>query len=59
VTQAFHSKDITNDEGASVPLFALGGPDSGIPFHFHKDGYAEVLWGRKLWGIYPPRSEKR
>ncbi len=49
--EAFHAR---SSMGSDVPLFALGGPDSGIPFHFHKDGYAEVLWGRKLWGIYPP-----
>ena len=53
--EAFGRGETEAGEGA-VPLFALGGPDSGIPFHFHKDGYAEVLWGRKLWALYPPSS---
>ena len=30
---------------------ALGGPNTGIPFHFHKDGYSELIYGRKLWSL--------
>ena len=52
--EGFHTRSSKNTKGAEVPLLALGGADSGIPFHFHKDGYNEVLWGRKLWGFYPP-----
>eukprot|EP01051_Picozoa_sp_SAG22_P001938 SAG22_NODE_81_length_21778_cov_38.345173_12_plen_416_part_00 len=35
---------------------AIGGPNTGIPFHFHKDGYSELIYGRKLWSLYPPGS---
>jgi hypothetical protein len=35
---------------------AWGGPNTGIPFHFHKDGYQELIFGRKLWSLYPPTT---
>ena len=42
------------------PALSFGvGPDgSGVPFHFHNDGFSEVLHGAKHWLLYrhkPPR----
>ncbi|KAG7153676.1 JmjC domain-containing protein 8-like [Homarus americanus] len=36
-------------------LTTLGnGPGTGVPFHFHGPGFAETIWGRKRWFMYPP-----
>ena len=45
---------------ATEPALSFGvGPDgSGVPFHFHNDGFSEVLHGAKHWLLYahkPPR----
>ena len=45
---------------ARVPALSFGvGPEgSGVPFHFHADGFSEVLHGAKHWLLYrnkPPR----
>ena len=45
---------------AEPPALSFGvGPDgSGVPFHFHADGFSEVLHGAKQWFLYadkPPR----
>jgi len=37
--------------------FGIAGKYSGVPYHYHGDGYAEVLHGGKLWLLYPPDSE--
>ncbi|XP_050731322.1 jmjC domain-containing protein 8-like isoform X1 [Eriocheir sinensis] len=34
--------------------FGIAGPGSGVPFHFHGPVFAETIWGRKRWFIYPP-----
>ncbi|XP_047486050.1 jmjC domain-containing protein 8-like [Penaeus chinensis] len=34
--------------------FGLAGPGTGVPFHFHGPGFAETMWGRKRWFMYPP-----
>ncbi|XP_042208970.1 jmjC domain-containing protein 8-like [Homarus americanus] len=34
--------------------FGLAGPGTGVPFHFHGPGFAETIWGRKRWFMYPP-----
>ncbi|XP_076033779.1 jmjC domain-containing protein 8-like [Oratosquilla oratoria] len=36
--------------------FGVAGPGSGVPFHFHGPGFAETLWGRKRWFMYPPEE---
>lgn len=36
--------------------FGLAGAGSGVPFHFHGPGFAETMWGRKRWFMYPPHS---
>ena len=28
--------------------FGLAGPGTGVPFHFHGPGFAEVIYGRKV-----------
>ena len=38
--------------------FALGPTGTGINFHYHKDGWNEVLYGRKRWFMYPPEIGK-
>ena len=37
------------------PALSFGvGPDgSGVPFHFHNDGFSEVMHGAKYWMLYP------
>ncbi|ELU10495.1 hypothetical protein CAPTEDRAFT_19179 [Capitella teleta] len=39
--------------------FGLAGPGTGVPFHFHGPGFAEVIYGRKRWFLYPPHQEPR
>nr|XP_045599899.1 jmjC domain-containing protein 8-like isoform X2 [Procambarus clarkii] len=34
--------------------FGLAGMGTGVPFHFHGPGFAETMWGRKRWFMYPP-----
>ncbi|CAF92121.1 unnamed protein product, partial [Tetraodon nigroviridis] len=39
-------------------LDALGsGPGTGVPFHWHGPGFAEVIYGKKRWFFYPPKQE--
>ena len=47
-------------EAARSPALSFGvAPDgSGVPFHFHNDGFSEVMHGAKRWLLYqhkPPR----
>ena len=35
--------------------FGVGPHGSGVPFHFHNDGFSEVLHGSKRWFLYPSR----
>jgi len=39
------------------PALSFGAaPDgSGVPFHFHHDGFSEVMHGAKRWLLYPDR----
>ncbi|KAK8747922.1 hypothetical protein OTU49_016232 [Cherax quadricarinatus] len=39
--------------------FGLAGPGTGVPFHFHGPGFAETIWGRKRWFMYPPDVEPK
>lgn len=34
--------------------FGVAGAGTGVPFHFHGPGFAEVIFGRKRWFLYPP-----
>lgn len=45
-----------SEEGpySSSLTFALGPTGTGINFHYHKDGWNEVIHGRKRWLFYPP-----
>lgn len=38
--------------GAKTP--GIGGENSGVSFHFHGPGFAEVIHGEKQWFFYPP-----
>ena len=48
-------------DGLSHPpalSFGVGPDGSGVPFHFHNDGFSEVMHGSKYWLLYqekPPR----
>ncbi|KAJ1352122.1 hypothetical protein KIN20_008316 [Parelaphostrongylus tenuis] len=33
--------------------FGLAGAGTGVPFHFHGPGFAEVIHGSKRWFLYP------
>lgn len=52
-----HKHDIFNQDTNplydSVTTLAIGGTGSGINYHFHKDGWNEVIFGRKRWFFYP------
>ncbi|XP_075873100.1 jmjC domain-containing protein 8 [Nelusetta ayraudi] len=37
--------------------FGIAGPGTGVPFHWHGPGFAEVIHGRKRWFFYPPDQE--
>ena len=37
--------------GNMARSFGVGGVNSGVPFHFHGPGYAEVFHGRKRWCV--------
>eukprot|EP00633_Aureoumbra_lagunensis_P008734 CAMPEP_0197310136 /NCGR_PEP_ID=MMETSP0891-20130614/8760_1 /TAXON_ID=44058 ORGANISM="Aureoumbra lagunensis, Strain CCMP1510" /NCGR_SAMPLE_ID=MMETSP0891 /ASSEMBLY_ACC=CAM_ASM_000534 /LENGTH=1110 /DNA_ID=CAMNT_0042795639 /DNA_START=226 /DNA_END=3558 /DNA_ORIENTATION=- len=34
--------------------FAVGGPGSGAPMHFHNTAWNALIYGTKFWIIYPP-----
>jgi len=34
--------------------FGLAGPGTGVPFHFHGPGFAEIIYGRKRWFLTAP-----
>ncbi|XP_074648328.1 jmjC domain-containing protein 8-like [Tubulanus polymorphus] len=36
--------------------YGIAGPGTGVPFHWHGAGFAEVLYGRKRWFMYPPHK---
>lgn len=37
--------------------FGIAGPGTGVPFHWHGPGFAEVIYGKKRWFFYPPKQE--
>ena len=39
-----------------VLSFGLAGPGTGVPFHIHGPAFAETLFGRKRWFLYPPEE---
>eukprot|EP01041_Mallomonas_annulata_P001464 gene1464-2815_t len=39
---------------AGAVTIGLGGPHSGVSFHFHGPGFSEVLIGKKRWFLFPP-----
>ena len=45
---------------AEPPALSFGvGPDgSGVPFHFHADGFSEVLHGAKYWLLTPGKPPR-
>ena len=43
-------------EHAGLATFGLGGENSGVTFHTHGPGFAEVVHGAKHWFLYPPDS---
>ncbi|XP_064406556.1 jmjC domain-containing protein 8-like [Halichondria panicea] len=45
----YHVPDTT-----PVLSFGLAGPGSGVPFHIHGPTFAETVYGRKRWFLYPP-----
>ena len=50
-----------SDEAPSQPpelSFGVGADGSGVPFHFHNDGFSEVLHGGKYWLLYPHKPPR-
>lgn len=37
--------------------WALGGPGTGAPVHFHNTAWNVVVYGAKKWFLYPPRHK--
>eukprot|EP00547_Thalassionema_nitzschioides_P001717 CAMPEP_0194213944 /NCGR_PEP_ID=MMETSP0156-20130528/14896_1 /TAXON_ID=33649 /ORGANISM="Thalassionema nitzschioides, Strain L26-B" /LENGTH=309 /DNA_ID=CAMNT_0038942093 /DNA_START=144 /DNA_END=1069 /DNA_ORIENTATION=- len=37
--------------------FGIGNIGSGVQWHIHGPGFAETLWGRKHWIVYPPHAK--
>ncbi|WAQ96436.1 JMJD8-like protein [Mya arenaria] len=37
--------------------FGVAAAGTGVPFHFHGAGFAEVIFGRKRWFMYPPEKQ--
>lgn len=37
-----------------VYSFGAAAAGTGVPFHFHGPGFAEMIYGRKRWFLYPP-----
>jgi len=40
-----------------APTIGIAGAGTGVPFHFHGPGFAEVIHGRKRWFLYPPDEQ--
>jgi hypothetical protein len=38
--------------------FGVGPAGSGVPFHFHNDGFSEVMHGEKHWLLYPNKPPR-
>lgn len=38
---------------ASAVTLGLGGKHSGVSFHFHGNGFSEVIHGSKMWFLFP------
>jgi len=44
---------------SGVYSFGVAGAGTGVPFHFHGPGFAEVIYGRKRWFLYPPHQQPK
>ena len=52
---------LSNTSGTCVApalSFGLAADGSGVPFHFHNDGFSEVMHGAKRWLLYPERPPR-
>lgn len=38
--------------------FGVAADGSGVPFHFHNDGFSEVMHGAKRWLLYPAKPPR-
>ena len=39
-----------------TPAFGAAGRNTGVPWHFHGQGFLEVLHGRKTWFLHAPET---
>lgn len=46
------------EKGTPALSFGVAPNQSGVPFHFHNDGFSEVLHGMKRWLFYPNRPPR-
>src|SRR3546814_1713227 len=37
--------------------WAVGGPGTGAPVHYHNTAWNALIYGAKLWYIYPPANK--
>ena len=51
---AFADPPVFSDLRRPALSFGAAPHNSGVPFHTHNDGFAEVMHGAKRWLLYPP-----
>lgn len=49
-----HLHALHNESSLQDPYLFLGGAGSGLGFHVHGHAWNAVVFGRKLWLVYPP-----
>jgi len=50
----YNAPDFRNYTVPPSLSWGLAGDGTGVPFHTHGAVFAEVMYGRKIWFLYPP-----
>lgn len=56
---AYHPPPYSLPNLTGAYSYGVAGAGTGVPFHFHGPGFAEVIYGRKRWFMYPPHQIPR
>ncbi|CAO4369970.1 unnamed protein product [Caenorhabditis nigoni] len=51
--EKYHQPDWELPGHTAALSFGIAGAGTGVPFHFHGPGFAEVIHGSKRWFLYP------
>ena len=54
ISDAYTIPNCAKCEQAGAKTVGIAGRHSGVSFHYHGPGFAEVIHGRKQWFLYPP-----